>query len=298
MTVTQARPTAATVGFGLTGVIGFSLTLPFTRYAVPAIGPELVGPGRCLLAAVLAAILLPALRRPLLPPRRMLPSVLVVTAGAVIGFPLLVAHALRSVSASHAAVTIALLPAATAIMAVLRAREKPGLAFWIWCAGGTGLVAGYLALGADTRFGIGDLELIAAVLLCAVSYAEGAVLARQLPGWVITCWSLLAGVPAVLVIVLGTGLPGWAGLTWGAVGAFGYLAVGSSLLAFCCWYRALADGGIARVGQIQLLQPLLTMVFAALLLGERLDPAMLPVGLAVGATAFLAQRARTAGRAG
>ncbi|MFI9507849.1 DMT family transporter [Nocardia sp. NPDC052566] len=292
----DAQPTASALGFGLAGVIGFSLTLPFTRYAVPAFGPELVGPGRSLPAALFAVALLAVARRPLLPPPRMLPSVVVVTVGAVVGFPLLIAHALRSVSASHAAVVIALLPAGTAIMAVLRARERPPMVFWLWCAAGTALVAGYLGFAADSRFGIGDVELLAAVLLCALSYAEGGVLSRRVPGWVITCWSLLAGVPAVLVIVVVTGVPSRAELTWGAVAAFGYLALGSSLLAFCCWYRALADGGIAKVGQVQLLQPILTMIFAAVLLGERLDPAMIPVGLAVGVTVFMAQRARPAER--
>jgi drug/metabolite transporter (DMT)-like permease len=259
---------------------------------VPAFGPELVGPGRALLAALIAVLLLVVLRRPVFPPRRSLLSVIVVAAGSVVGFPLLTAHALKSVSASHAAVMIAFLPAATAVMATARAREKPTLVFWLWCGAGTALIAGYLALGADTRFGAGDVELIFAVLLCALGYAEGGVLSREAPGWLVTCWSLIVGFPAVLVIVLVTGLPSDASLTWRTVGAFLYLAVGSSLLAFFCWYRALAAGGVAKVGQIQLLQPILTMLFATLLLGEALNGVMLLVGLGVGGTVLMAQRTR------
>lgn len=289
---TPEKSIAAVVGLGVAGVTGFSLTLPVTRYAVPAFGPELVGPGRSLLAAVIAVVLLLVLRRPLFPPVASVLSVAIVTVGSVVGFPLLTAHALKSVSAGHAAVILAFLPAATAIMAVLRAREQPTGVFWLWCALGTGLVAGYLALGADTAFGLGDVELIAAVLLCALGYAEGGVLAREAPGWVITCWSVILGVPVTLAIVLATGMPARAVLTAGTVGAFLYLAVGSSLLAFFCWYRALAVGGVAKIGQIQLLQPILTMLFAALLLGERLDPTMMAVGLCVGVTVLMAQRTR------
>lgn len=287
----------ATIGWGLAGVTGFSFTVPVTSYAVPAFGPELVGPGRALIAAVVGVILLIALRRPLVPPVRLLPSVLVVALGSVIGFPLLVAHALQSVSASHAAVTIALLPAATAVMAVLRAKERPPWVFWCWCLIGTGLVAGYLAVEADTDFGAGDLELFGAVLLCALGYAEGGVLSKTHPGWVVTCWSLIIGSPLVVAVVLAVGLPEHMNVTTSTVVAFGYLAVGSSLLAFFAWYRALALGGIAKAGQIQLLQPILTMIFAALLLGERLDPVMMGIGLLVGLSVFMAQRTRVAGAA-
>ncbi|MGH3624585.1 MAG: DMT family transporter [Sciscionella sp.] len=289
----SARPAGqATVLLGLAGVVGFSLTLPVTRYAVPAFGPELVGPGRALLAVVLAVLLLALRRRPLLPPLRRQPSVLVVSLGSVIGFPLLTAHALTSVSASHAAVTIALLPAATAVMAVLRARERPNRVFWFWCLVGTAFVAGYLVFKADTRFGAGDLELIGAVLLCALGYAEGGVLSQDYPGWLVTSWSLVIGSPLVLAVVVVIGLPPHLTVTPATVLALLYLALGSSLLAFFAWYRALALGGIAKVGQIQLLQPVLTMVFAALLLGESLDPVMLGVGLLVGLSVFMAQRSR------
>lgn len=288
-------PASSGVVFGLAGVVAFSFTLPVTRYAVPAFGPELVGPGRALLAAVFAIIVLAVLRRPLLPPIRRLPSVLVVTLGTVIGFPLLVAHALRSVSASHAAVTIALLPAATAVMAVLRARERPHRVFWFWCAAGTALVVGYLAFQADTKLGAGDFELIGAVLLCALGYAEGGILSKVYSGWVVTCWSLITGSPLVVAVILAVGLPAHLTFNTNTILAFAYLAIGSSLLAFFAWYRALALGGIAKAGQIQLLQPIFTMLFAALLLDEPLDPAMIGVGLLVGLTVLMAQRSRVVG---
>jgi drug/metabolite transporter (DMT)-like permease len=289
---TDRQISLRTLGLGVCGVLGFSLTLPVTKYANPAFGPAVTGPGRSLLAAVVAVAMLLTLRRPLLPPRASLRSVLIVAAGSVVGFPLLTAIALKSVSASHAAVMLAFLPAATAVMAVVRGRERPARSFWIWCACGTALIAGYLASNADSKLGVGDLELIVAVLLCALGYAEGGVLGRTTPGWLITCWSVIVSIPAVLVIVLVTGSVPHGHITWKAVAAIVYLGVGSSLLAFFCWYRALAVGGIAKVGQIQLLQPILTMLFAALLLDEPLKVWMILLGVGVGATVLMAQRAR------
>jgi drug/metabolite transporter (DMT)-like permease len=281
-----------TVGLGVCGVVGFSLTLPVTRYGNPALGPAMTGPGRSLLAAVVAVAVLLVLRRPLLPPRASFRSVLIVAAGSVVGFPLLTALALRTVSASHAAVMLAFLPAVTAIMAVVRGRERPTRSFWFWCGCGTALIAGYLASNADGALAWGDLQLIVAVLLCALGYAEGGVLSRTIPGWLVTCWSVIVSIPAVLVIVLATGSLPDGQLTWKAIAAFVYLGIGSSLVAFFCWYRALAVGGIAKVGQIQLLQPILTMLFAALLLSEPLKTWMILMGVGVGATVLMAQRAR------
>ncbi len=294
MSESDGTSAARTFGLGLAGIVGFSLTLPVTRYAVPAFGPELVGPGRSLIAAAIAAVVLAVARRPLLPPGNRLPSVLVVTLGSVIGFPLLTALALRTVSASHAAVTIALLPAATAVMAVLRARERPNRVFWFWCLLGTALVVGYLVVRVNGAVGVGDLELLGAVLLCALGYAEGGVLSKTYPGWLVTSWSLIIASPLVVALVLLIGLPHHLTVTATTVAAVLYLSIGSSLLSFFAWYRALALGGIAKVGQIQLLQPILTMVFASLLLSERLDPVAMGIGLLVGVSVFMAQRTRVA----
>ncbi|WP_019816308.1 DMT family transporter [Saccharomonospora saliphila] len=286
----HTRSGALVLGFG--GVLGFSLTVPVTQYALPAFGPQLVGPGRALVAALVAVPLLLARRWPPVPPLRHLPSVAVVAVGSVIGFPLLTAHALTTVSAGHAAVVLALLPAATAVMAAVRAGERPAGAFWFWCLLGTALVAGYLVSRADSRFGVGDLELLAAVVLCALGYAEGGVLSRTHPGWVVTSWALVIGSPLVLGLVLAVGIPARSTITVGALAAFAYLAVGSSLLAFFAWYRALALGGIATVGQVQLLQPVLTIGLAWILLDQPLDPVLIGVGVLVALAVYRAQRTR------
>ncbi|MCX4613842.1 MULTISPECIES: DMT family transporter [Streptomyces] len=296
----KRTPSADLQGFsyGFLGVLGFSLTLPVTRMGVGSLPPELVGPGRALLAVIPAALLLLLCHRPLLPPRHQLRAVLVTALGTVIGFPLLTAHALRTVSASHAALVVALLPATTAVMAVLRGRERPSGRFWVCCGLGTAIVLGYLSLGFGGGLHTGDAELLAAVVVCSLGYAEGGVLARDVPGWVVTSWSLVAGTPvAALVVVLAWPSQGPTLDARGAA-AFVYLALGSSLLSFIAWYRGLSTGGVAKVGQIQLLQPVLTMLFAAVLLDEPLRPSTVLVGLAVGVVVLAAQRTRTANSGG
>ncbi|BBB01890.1 putative integral membrane protein [Actinacidiphila reveromycinica] len=284
--------------YGFLGVLGFSLTLPVTRVGTESLPPELVGPGRSLLAVIPAGALLLARQRPLLPPRHHVRGVVVTSLGTVIGFPLLTAHALRSVSASHAAVVVALLPATTAVMAVLRGRERPSATFWVCCALGTALVCGYVLLGFGGGLHVGDAELLAAVVACSLGYAEGGVLARDVPGWVVTSWALVAGTPpAALAVALAWPSPGPSLDARGAA-AFVYLALGSSLLSFFCWYRGLSAGGVAKVSQVQLLQPVLTMLFAAVLLDEPLRPSAVLVGLAVGVVVLATLRTRTGGSSG
>jgi drug/metabolite transporter (DMT)-like permease len=53
------------------------------------------------------------------------------------------------------------------------------------------------------------------------------------------------------------------------------------LIGFVFWYRGLAQGGIAAVGQLQLLQPFFGLALAATLLREAVTPIMLVVTVAV-----------------
>ena len=63
-------------------------------------------------------------------------------------------------------------------------------------------------------------------------------------------------------------------------------------LAFFAWYAALARGGVAKIGQVQLVQPLLTLGWSAALLGERIGLGTLVAALAVVASVVATQRAR------
>jgi drug/metabolite transporter (DMT)-like permease len=294
---TRSRLSAG-LGWGLLGVVAFSFTVPFTRIAVDSLSPLFVGAGRAVVAAVLAALAL-ALSRQRLPSKRQWVRLAVVAAGVVAGFPLLTSLALTTADASHGAVVIALLPAATAVAAALRAGERPGPGFWIAAAAGAIAAIGFAALhgGGIAALQGSDLLLLGAVVAAAIGYAEGGMLSRELGSWQTVSWALVVASPvmAVLTAVSALAAPpsappvGWL--------AFAYLAVVSMFLGFFAWYRGLAIGPMAQVSQIQLVQPVFTLVWAALLLGERLTVLTVVGAVAVIACAGLAVRTRSTPRA-
>lgn len=273
------------------GILAFSFTLPATRVAVGQLDGTVVGLGRALVAAVLAAAVLRATRQPL-PPRRLWGRLAVVSLGVVLGFPLFSALALTMVPASHGAVVVGLLPAATALMAVLRAGERPSSAFWASSLLGLAAVTAFAAAMGAGRPQLADGLILLAVGLGALGYAEGGALARELGAWQVICWALVGAAPFLAPVVvlrvfergLSAGPAAWAG--------FAYVSVVSQFLGFFAWYRGLAQGGVARVGQLQLAQPVLTLLWSALLLGERLSLATAAAAGAVLASVALTQRAR------
>lgn len=258
--------------FGLVGVACFSLTLPATRIAVAGLDPVFVGLGRAVVAAVLAGCTLAALRVRW-PGRAALPGLAVVAAGVVVGFPLFTAWAMRHVPASHGAVVIGLLPLATALAGTWLAHERPTPVFWFCAVAGSAVVVAFAVWQGGGKPQPADGLLLVAVAAAAVGYAEGGRLARSLPGWQVISWALVLSAPAVLAATLvatAGKLPAAAPSAWAG---FAYVSVVSMFVGFFAWYRGLALGGIAVVGQTQLLQPFLTLFASALLLGEPLEPA-------------------------
>jgi drug/metabolite transporter (DMT)-like permease len=254
-------------GNGLLGVIIFSGSLPATRVAVADFSPLFLTSARAAIAALLGAVFLLALRAPR-PQRSDLLPLLIVSLGVVLGFPLLTALALQHITAAHSIVFIGLLPLATAIFGLLRGGERPKPAFWLFSAVGAATVSAFALSRSDGGSVMGDLLMIAAVLACGLGYAEGATLSRRLGGWQVISWALLLSLPPMAALTLATwpvsfadvGTPAWIGL--------GYVSVFSMLVGFIFWYRGLALGGIAGVGQLQLLQPFMGLVLAAVFLGE------------------------------
>jgi drug/metabolite transporter (DMT)-like permease len=264
--------------------------LPATRLAVEDLDPTFVGLGRALVAAVLAAGLL-ALRREAMPARRDLPRFALVGIGVVVGFPIFTSVALHHLSSAHSSVIVGLLPAATAAMAVARAGERPPPAFWL--AATAGLIAVLAFAATQGAHGIegADVLVLIAVALCAFGYAEGGALSRTYGGWQVICWALVLTAP-VLVIPVGISASGGVHASTTAWLCFAYVAVFSMFLGFFAWYRGLALGGIAKIGQIQLAQPVLTLVWSALVLGEHISAAMAITALLVLACVFATQRTR------
>ncbi|WAP50537.1 DMT family transporter [Arthrobacter sp. ATA002] len=285
----------AGLGWGLLGVAAFSLTLPVTRIAVQdgGLSPLFIGSARAIIAAVLAAAAL-VLTKQRFPQRRQWIRLAVVAGGVVLGFPLLTSFALTSAPASHGAVVIGLLPAATAVAAVVRGHERPPLLFWIMAAAGAAAVVAFTALHGGGLGGLrwSDLLLLGAVAAGAAGYAEGGLLARELGAWQTVSWALVLAAPLMAVLTAAavvrqppSGSPGeWAALA--------YLGVVSMFLGFFAWYRGLAIGPMAKVSQIQLVQPVLTICWAALLVGEQLTWPTLLGGAAVIACAAASVRVR------
>jgi len=276
---------------GLLGVLGFSFTLPATRLAVDGLDPVFVGIGRAAVAAVPAAVLLLLWReRP--PDRRTIGRLALVSLGVVFGFPLLSALALRELTAAHSAVIIGLMPAATAVTAVVLAGERPSRGFW--AASTAGLVA-VLAFAAAQGAGLpssADLLVLGAVALGAIGYAEGATLARDMGGSRVISWALVLSLPLTLPIGLAGALAGGVEADADAWLGFAYVSLVSMFLAFFAWYAGLARGGVAKIGQVQLVQPLLTLGWAAALLGEHVGLGTLAAALAVVGSVVATQRTR------
>lgn len=275
--------------YGLLAVTAFSITLPATKAAVAHLGPLFAGLGRALPAAFLAALLLLFTRQPL-PQRRDLPGLLLVAAGVIVGFPLFTALALQEVPAGYGAMVVGLLPLGTALAAAVLAEEKPSLFFWLLAQLGAALVTGFLFLQTPPQWYAANLLLFLAVASAAIGYAAGGRLARRLGGWQVICWALVLAAPFLFYPVLWASPANLGDIPFSAWAGFFYSAFVSMLLGFFAWYKALALGGIARIGQIQLLQPLFTLFFSRVLLGERFDWKMILVMMMVSGIIALSQR--------
>lgn len=254
-------------GSGLVGVVIFSGSLPATRAAVSDFPPLFLTSARAVIAAFLGAAFL-ALLRQARPARGDLASLGIVALGVVIGFPLLTALALQHITSAHSIVFIGLLPLATAIFGVLRGGERPKPVFWLFSGLGGAAVAGFALSQSGRGSLLGDVLMVVAILLCGLGYAEGATLSRRLGGWQVISWALLLSLPLMAAVALVT-MPGsWDGISGPAWLGLAYVSVFSMLVGFIFWYRGLALGGIAGVGQLQLLQPFFGLVLAGVLLHE------------------------------
>jgi drug/metabolite transporter (DMT)-like permease len=288
-----ARAPALPAGLllGTLGVLAFSFSFPATKLAVGGLDPWFVAFGRAAVAALLAAGFLRTTRTPW-PERRLLGRLAVVGGGVVVGFPLFSSLALTTSGSAHGAVVIAILPAATALVAVARAGERPGPGFWLAASAGLAVVLAFTVVTADGALTAADGFLLLGTALCAVGYAEGGALARDLGGARTICWALVLAAPVTVPVAVAAAVLAPPHAAAGAWAGFAYVSAVSMFLGFFAWYAGLARGGVARVGQVQLLQPLLTVGWSALVLGERVGPGMALVALLVLACVVVTQRAR------
>ncbi|AUG80725.1 EamA family transporter [Kitasatospora sp. MMS16-BH015] len=272
-------------------MLAFSFSFPATVWTLQGFGPWTATALRGLIAAVAAAICLRAARAPL-PTRRQWPGLLAVAVGCVLGFPLLTTLALRTSSTAHSAVVIGLLPLATAVVGALRTGARPARAFWFAALAGAAVVLAFTLGQSHGAFSRADLYLFAALLVCSVGYAEGGRLARELPGWQVIAWGVLLALPVLLPTAVWALATEPVHLGWHAVTGLAYQGLVSQFGGFVLWYRGMARIGVPRASQYQLGQPLLTLAWAVLLLGEPLGPAAPLTALAVLACIAVTQRAR------
>ena len=256
---------------GLVGVVSFGLTLPATRFIIPYFEPVFIGLGRAVIASFVAALLLIATKQTR-PSRNQFYQLLGVASGVVVGFPILTAWAMQTVPASHGGVVLGVLPLATAIVGSVVSNEKPSVAFWICGIVGSAVVIAYSLLQGVGEFQTGDFFLLGAIVSAATGYALGGKLSKEIGGWQVICWALVISFPFIIV-------PAWLEAPQDAVGSlplnvilsFLYLALVSQLFGFFFWNKGLALGGVARVSQTQLLQPIVTLVASALLINETIN---------------------------
>ena len=255
---------------GTIGVAIFSLTLPFTRIAVAELNPVFVALGRAVVAAICSMVLL-AWTGAARPNKTQIKSLLIIALGVVVGFPLFSSIAMRYVPASHGAIVLGILPLATALFGALRFGERPSIGFWLAAVTGSVLVIIFALQQGGGTLHLADLALFAAVIAAAMGYAEGGRLSQTMGGQQVISWALLLAMPVVLPVTI------WLGWRYGLSASpaawigFAYVALFSMFIGFFFWYRGLALGGIARVGQVQLIQPFLTLLGAGLILGEALE---------------------------
>jgi drug/metabolite transporter (DMT)-like permease len=273
------------------GVVAFSLTFPATAWGLEGFGTWSLVAVRSVLAAVIAGSCLLAMRIPP-PERRHWSGLAVVAAGVVLGFPLLTTLALETSTTAHAAVVVGLLPLTTALLSALRVGTRPSRTFWIAALAGAAAVVAFTVQQSGGALTAADACLFAALLVCAAGYTEGGRLARVMPGWHVIGWALVLCLPltvpaaAVALAVEPVRLTahGVAGLLW--------VAAGSQFLGLVVWYRGMAAIGIPKASQLQLAQPLLTLVWSVLLLGEHLPVAAPLTAVAVLVCIAVTQRAR------
>ncbi|MEU0275247.1 DMT family transporter [Streptomyces sp. NPDC006307] len=274
------------------GVLSFSFSFPGTAWALDGFGPWSAIGVRGVLAAVIAAAALLVTRAPL-PTRADWPALAVVAGGCAIGFPLLTTLALQTSSTANSAIVIGALPMATAAFSAVLTRRRPSKVFWAAALTGGATVIAFTLSQSHGKPTVADLYLFGALVVCAAGYAFGGRLSAHMPGWRVIAWGVVLAAPVNLVLSL------WAlphepvHFTAKALVGMAYIAAVSQFGGFVVWYKGMGLIGVARASQLQLAQPLLTLVWAVLLLGEEIGAAVPLTAAIVLACIVVTQRART-----
>jgi drug/metabolite transporter (DMT)-like permease len=294
MDVAPMKPANKGLWLGLLGVLIFSATLPFTRLAVgsadaPLLSPWFVAVGRAAIAGLLALVIVYWHKAPR-PSREDLPWLVITACGVVFGFPLFTTWAMRYVPSAHGAVITGLLPLVTALFGALIHRDRPSLGFWACAVLGSAVVIAFALRQGGGSLQAADWALFAAMIAAPIGYATGARLSAKLGAIHTICWVLVLALPITLPLSLWFAPANASQLPWSAWLGFSYVSVFSMFIGFFAWYGGLAMGGVARVSQTQLVQPFLTLLIGAGLLGEQLHGTTLGFALVVVLLVFIGRK--------
>ncbi|MCH5716391.1 DMT family transporter [Niabella hibiscisoli] len=281
ISITPAKE-AATHGWlnGFIGVLLFSGSLPATKLAILGFSPLFLTFSRATIAGLLAMAALSIFKEKR-PNRKQVIPLLIVALGVVLGYPLLSALALQHITSAHSIVFVGLLPLATALFGVWRGGERPKPLFWVFSIMGSLVVIGYAVAQGLTASPVGDLLMLAAIIVCGLGYAEGAKLSKTLGGWQVISWALLLALPVMAPLSFIYMPRTFENIDAGAWISLGYVSLFSMFIGFVFWYKGLAQGGAASVGQLQLLQPFFGLALAAFILQEQVSWGILLVTIGV-----------------
>jgi drug/metabolite transporter (DMT)-like permease len=281
---------------GFIGMCLFAGTLPATRLALSGFDAFFLTVARATLAGSAALVLLNVMRRRI-PPRSLWPELFAAALCTVVGFPLFAALAMVTVPAAHGGVVLGIIPLATAAAAAIFAHERPSVGFWLASVIGAIFVLTFmLRRNGGGAVSAGDVFLLGTVACGALGYTLSGRLAAVMPGWEVISWQVVIFLPIAALAtflmwpsnIASAPISAWAGL--------GYVGFVSQYMAFFVFNAAMAIGGIARVGQVMLLQPFVIVALAWPVNGEPIDIETIVFATAVVATVLIGQRMRVSRR--
>ncbi len=265
---------------GFIGVLIFSLTLPLTRIAVQEMTPFYLSFGRGVIAGVCGALMLLVTQSPL-PTKSQLKKLLITAFCVVYGFPIFTSIAMKTLPSAHSGIVLGILPLASSAIGAIRFSERPSVGYWVSAICGTVLVLAYSMIDSGEGLAIGDIWLLLAILTAAIGYSEGGKLSEEMGAIKVISWAVAITLPINIPISYLFANSALTDLSVNVLVSFLYLGVFSAFIGFFFWYKGIALGGVARVGQVQLLQPFLTLICAYFLMGESITFLNLVFAIAV-----------------
>jgi len=254
---------------GFVGIAIFSLTLPFTQMAVNEMSPFFLAFGRASIAGICALILL-IFNKSKFPNRVQIKKLIIIVVGVVYGFPIFTSIAMTTLPSSHSGIVLGILPLAMSLFAAIKYKEKPSLSFWLTSIFGTFMVISYTFMDNDGSLMIEDLWLLFAILFAAIGYSEGGILSKEMGSIAVISWALVISLPINLFASYVFYETSYATISFQAFMSLMYVGLFSMFIGFFFWYKGIAIGGISRVGQVQLIQPFLTIIGAYFLTNEKI----------------------------